>query len=766
MPRTSHASLTVCLSLLVALPFTFHFATALARAAEQCVQSPSQMISWYAGDGDTRDLWGTSNGAPAGGVTFSAGRVGQAFSFDGVDDSVITNLNVQPTAMPRTTWEAWVLPTRAEHTARQTIFTNDDGGFDRGVAIEENAAFFTVYTGSGRWYPVAVTPKAWQHIAVVYTETSIEFYKNGVRYDYSGAPTNGQTVNNFTIGRNPTTGEAFAGLIDEVGVYGVALTPAEVQRIYQAGALGKCKPGLANCFGDKANYSTGDTPGDITTADFNKDGNLDLAVTNRVPNNVSILLGTPTGIFGSATNFPVGGTRPGALTSGDFNRDGNLDLATANTNTDNISVLFGTGTGAFSASTEYAVGDAPVAIVSLNTDSDDKLDLVVANLSSHNIHVLAGDGTGGFALASSEGTGTSPRSIATGDFDRDGKVDLAVSNLNSRDVSIMFGTGAGGFNTGNTLDVGSLPGGVAAGDFNSDGKTDIAVMTTTEGLLFVFPGNGDYTFAPPLRSYTATNVRNIGVGDFNSDGKLDFAISSSGFSSVYVQRGDGAGNFALPREFAVESPGNFTPAIGDFDRDGRLDIAAPNTDTGNVSILFNTLCGSALAPAADTYVKGATPTTNFGTIAEMQVKRTLNPGSGKGRQAYLRFETASLNTDYVFKATLRVYGRLNFLTSTNVNVPCAVFPVSNTTWSELGMTWNNKPAPTFPAELTRLIVTDANARWYEFDITNYVRDERAAGRLRISVLLRNMQRGETGDFYTLFNSREAADHRPQLVIEQ
>jgi len=23
------------------------------------------MISWYAGDGDTRDLWGTSNGTPA-----------------------------------------------------------------------------------------------------------------------------------------------------------------------------------------------------------------------------------------------------------------------------------------------------------------------------------------------------------------------------------------------------------------------------------------------------------------------------------------------------------------------------------------------------------------------------------------------------------------------------------------------------------------------------------------------------------------------------
>ena len=65
MPRTPYASLTICLSLLVALVFNFYFVTPRAVAAEKCVASPSQMISWYAGDGDTRDLWGTSNGTPA-----------------------------------------------------------------------------------------------------------------------------------------------------------------------------------------------------------------------------------------------------------------------------------------------------------------------------------------------------------------------------------------------------------------------------------------------------------------------------------------------------------------------------------------------------------------------------------------------------------------------------------------------------------------------------------------------------------------------------
>jgi len=45
---------------------------------------------------------------------------------------------------------------------------------------------------------------------------------------------------------------------------------------------------------------------------------LDLAVVNEGSNNVSILLGTGTGSFGTATNFAVG-SQPRSVTVGDFN---------------------------------------------------------------------------------------------------------------------------------------------------------------------------------------------------------------------------------------------------------------------------------------------------------------------------------------------------------------------------------------------------------------------------------------------------------------
>ena len=74
--------------------------------------------------------------------------------------------------------------------------------------------------------------------------------------------------------------------------------------------------------------------------DFNKNGKPDLATANETDNNVSILLGTGTGSFGSATNFAVG-TNPSAVAIGDFNRDGKLDLATTNTLSHNVSILLG-----------------------------------------------------------------------------------------------------------------------------------------------------------------------------------------------------------------------------------------------------------------------------------------------------------------------------------------------------------------------------------------------------------------------------------------
>lgn len=58
----------------------------LAQAV--CTPPPSNMVSWWGGDNNALDIVGTNHGTLMNGATFASGMVGQAFSFDGVDDYV------------------------------------------------------------------------------------------------------------------------------------------------------------------------------------------------------------------------------------------------------------------------------------------------------------------------------------------------------------------------------------------------------------------------------------------------------------------------------------------------------------------------------------------------------------------------------------------------------------------------------------------------------------------------------------------------------
>ncbi len=90
----------------------------------------------------------------------------------------------------------------------------------------------------------------------------------------------------------------------------------------------------------------------IISADFNQDGQPDLATANPASNSVSVLLGNPGGTFQTSASLTAG-EWPSAIAVGDFNQDTHLDLVTANTdefgNGDHLlSLFFGNGTGGFS----------------------------------------------------------------------------------------------------------------------------------------------------------------------------------------------------------------------------------------------------------------------------------------------------------------------------------------------------------------------------------------------------------------------------------
>src|SRR5215813_6425438 len=148
-------------------------------------------------------------------------------------------------------------------------------------------------------------------------------------------------------------------------------------------------------FGANTDFPAGATPSSLTVGDFNSDGKLDLAVGGGpggvifdTRNTVSILLGTGTGSFGPKTDFDTG-TSPLSVAVGDFNRDGNLDLAVANFESNNtVSILLGMGTGSFGAKTDFGTGSSPYSVAVGDFNGDGKLDLAVANYYSATVSIL------------------------------------------------------------------------------------------------------------------------------------------------------------------------------------------------------------------------------------------------------------------------------------------------------------------------------------------------------------------------------------------
>ena len=114
--------------------------------------------------------------------------------------------------------------------------------------------------------------------------------------------------------------------------------------------------------------------------------------------------------------------------SGDLDGDGDIDLAVTNRLTNDVWVLFNQGGGVFGAPVAYPVGSDPRAVALGDLDGDGDLDMVVANFGSHTVSVLINQGGGTFRGAVGYAVGAGPQHVALGDMDGDGALDIVVVN--------------------------------------------------------------------------------------------------------------------------------------------------------------------------------------------------------------------------------------------------------------------------------------------------------------------------------------------------
>jgi hypothetical protein len=223
----------------------------------------------------------------------------------------------------------------------------------------------------------------------------------------------------------------------------------------------------------------GEPIGAVAAADFNADGNLDLALIASISGTSSVALGYGKGAFNSGYDFYAPGT---GVAVGDFNGDGKLDIAVPG-----LAVWLGNGDGTFTAASGPALPNGSGGIVAGDFNGDGKLDLAVADYNGNVVDILLGKGDGTFEAAVSVVVGGEPDAMVVGDFNRDGKLDLAVANYGGGSVTLLLGNGDGTFAqaSGSPYAVGNGPYVIAAGDFNGDGKLDLAVGNLTDGTVSI-----------------------------------------------------------------------------------------------------------------------------------------------------------------------------------------------------------------------------------------------------------------------------------------
>jgi len=215
---------------------------------EECAPPPSELLSWWPGDGNAHDIVGLNHGTLINDATFAPGWVGQAFSLDGIEDYVelpdgIGNFGAGPFSV-----DFW-MRSNAVGTAGTYLVGKSypDAGLGWDIRLQDSAI---QVVGVNGWdinlvSDASATANAWHLVAVTSTDTTVDLYIDAIWKGACPRSPISSTTAPLRIGYTLAFGGlALDGLIEEIEIFDRALSETEVSAIYVAGAAGKCKPAI------------------------------------------------------------------------------------------------------------------------------------------------------------------------------------------------------------------------------------------------------------------------------------------------------------------------------------------------------------------------------------------------------------------------------------------------------------------------------------------------------------------------------------------
>ncbi len=332
------------------------------------------------------------------------------------------------------------------------------------------------------------------------------------------------------------------------------------------------------------------TSANVSIGDVNADGHQDIVLVKgrHWPLEDLVLLGLGNGSFQPA--YPLGG-RPDRSYSGelvDMDRDGDLDVVVSNDTPDTKVVYLNDGRGRFVPGSTFGRGEWPtrhISVVDLNHDA--LPDVILANRYGSNpgaSYVCFGVKGGEFAEECVPFAQGSATTIKPADFNGDGFPDLTVPHRDGGQSFIYLNDGKGGFRERRPFGPSTAAiRSAEPADLDGNGVLDLVVIDEQTGPA-IFWGRADRTYpaAEALGTGGPTPYA-LTVADLDGNDRPDVIVGYVE-SRPIVYFNDGRDTFHAVA-FGDNEGTAYGFSIGDLDEDGFLDIAMARSEARNMLVL-------------------------------------------------------------------------------------------------------------------------------------------------------------------------------------